>query len=318
MPSMRHFMSTVLAAVLLAPVASQAGPADTPSVLWRDFENARQHGHTTHTLEIDNDSLLFRKRDGFYTSGVRYSQQASVRDGERLNSFGWRIGQEIYTPSDIKLAPAAISPSDHPYAGWLYGGVFRATHFADGGHLRYGLDLGCLGPCAGGEWVQERLHRIIDQPQPQGWSRQIRNEPGAVLYADYAPRRWQLASWADVTPGVHARFGNIFTDAGGGLLLRAGRLNLLPDASTLHGFVRLDARAVGYNATLQGGYFSSGNPHTVAPKRLVGEAEIGVVWSQTPFALSASIVRRSTEIRDLSNAAAAENFARLLFSWTPR
>jgi len=306
---------TCLFAAAMAPAVAQA---DTSSSFWRDVQNVRQHGRTTHILEIDNDSLLFRKRDGFYTSGARYSQQYALRNGGGLNIVGWRVGQEIYTPSDIKLPPAAISPSDRPYAGWLYGGLFRATHFTDGGHLRYGFDLGCLGPCAGGEWVQTRLHRIIDQPQPQGWSLQVRNEPGVVLYGDYAPRHWLLNSWLDVTPSVHGRFGNIFTDAGAGLLLRAGRLNLLPDETTLHGFVRLDARAVGYNATLQGGYFSSGNPHTVAPKRLVGEAEIGVAWNQAPFALSASIVRRSTEVRDLSNAVAAENFARLLFSYTPR
>lgn len=311
-----HSSSRLLAlALALATVAAQA---QTSASVWQDFRSAAPQGHATHALEIDNDSLLLRKRDGFYSSGARYTWQHSLRDGNRLDSFGWRIGQEVYTPSDIKLPPAAISPSDHPYAGWLYGGLFRATHFTDGGHLRYGLDLGCLGPCSGGEWVQTRLHRIIDQPQPQGWSRQVKNEPGAVLYADYAPRRWQLASWADVTPSIHGRFGNIFTDAGAGLLLRGGRLNLLPDAATLHGFVRLDARAVGYNATLQGGYFSSGNPHTVAPKRLVGEAEIGVAWQQAPFALSAGVVRRSTEVRDLSNATAAQNFARLLFSYTPR
>ncbi len=306
---------TCLFAAAMAPAAAQA---DTSSSFWRDVQNVWQQGRTTHTLEIDNDSLLLRDTDGFYTSGVRYTQQYALRNDGSLDIVGWRVGQEIYTPSDIKLPPAAISPSDHPYAGWLYGGLFRATHFADGGHLRYGLDLGCLGPCGGGEWVQKRLHRIIDQPQPQGWSRQVRNEPGAVLYADYAPRRWRLNSWLDLTPNVHGRFGNIFTDAGAGIVLRGGRLNLLPDEATLHGFVRLDARAVGYNATLQGGYFSSGNPHTVAPKRVVGEAEIGVAWNQAPFALSASIVRRSTEVRDLSNAVAAENFARLLFSYTPR
>jgi len=313
--TMRHPVSILLASCLLAPLAAHA---DSLSGWWQDFQNARQHGVSSHTLDIDNDSLLFRERDGFYTSGVRYTWQTSVRDGQKLDSFGWRIGQEIYTASDIKLAPAAIPPNDHPYAGWLYGGVFRSTHTADGGHLHYGLDLGCLGPCAGGQWAQQQLHRIIDQPQPQGWGSQLRNEFGAVLYADYAPRRWQLASWADVTPNLHGRFGNIYTDAGAGLLLRAGRLNLLPDEATLHGFVRLDARAVGYDATLQGGYFSSGNPRTVAPKRLVGQAEIGVAWNQGAFAVAASIVRRSSEIRELSNAAGAENFARLTFSYTPR
>lgn len=301
--------------LLALPTLAQADPA---AAVWRDFQTARAQGEVSYRLEVDNDSLLFRKRDGFYSSGIRYTQQYAVRAADHLDLYGWRIGQEIYTPSDIKLAPAAISRSDHPYAGWLYGGVFRAAHFTDGGYYRYGLDLGCIGPCAGGEWVQTRLHHLIDQPQPQGWSQQIKNELGAVLYADYAPGRWQINRWADVTPSVHGRFGNVYTDAGASLQLRAGRLNLLPDQPSLHGFMRLDARAVGYNATLQGGYFSNGSPHTVAPQRLVGEAEVGVAWNHAPFALSASIVRRSTEIRALSNAAGAENFARLLFSYTPR
>lgn len=314
---MRKAISCLLAAVFL-PLAAAAAEADTAPSVWQDFQNARQQGHTTQALEIDNDSLLLRHRDGFYTSGARYSQQSSLRAGARLDSFGWRLGQEIYTPSDIKLPPAAIGRSDHPYAGWLYGGLFRAADAADGRHLGYGADLGCLGPCGGGAWVQTHLHRLIDQPQPQGWSQQVKNELGLVLYGDYAPRRWQPAAWADLTPNLHARFGNIFTDAGAGLLLRAGRLNALPEEAALHGFVRLDARAVGYNATLQGGYFSQGNPRTVAPQRLVGEIEIGLAWQRAPFALVAAIVRRSTEIRDLSNAAGAENFARLRFAYTPR
>lgn len=308
----------LLAISLLMAAATATAQADTAASFWQDVVDVRQQGQTTRWLDIDNDSLLFRKRDGFYTSGVRFSEQSSVRQDRRLESVGWRLGQEFYTASDIKLAPAAIPRSDHPYAGWLYGGVFRASESVDGRHIRYGLDFGCLGPCAGGEWVQTHLHRIIDQPQPRGWSGQIKNELGAVAYADYAPRRWQFGTAVDLTPSVHGRFGNIFTDAGAGILLRAGRLNLLPDADTLQAFMRLDARAVGYNATLQGGYFSDQNVRTVAPKRLVGEAEIGLLWSQAPFAVSASLVRRSTEIRDLSNAAAAENFARLLFSYSPR
>lgn len=105
-------------------------------------------------------------------------------------------------------------------------------------------------------------------------------------------------------------------DAGAGATLRAGRLNLLPGRPTLHGYVRIDARAVGYNATLQGGYFSKDNPHTVRPKRLVSEAELGMAWNSGRFAISVFVVRRSNEIRDLSNAIGVQNFARLQFSYS--
>jgi hypothetical protein len=302
---------------MLLSAASLNAAAEPFGSIVEDFTKAVAEGKTTHLLDIDNDSLLLKKDDGFYTSGVRYTQQYTLRNASQSTTFGWRIGQEQYTASNINLPPARIGPPDHPYAGWLYGGVFKAIHRLDGTHENVGLDIGCIGPCAGGEWTQTNLHRLLNQPLPQGWSKQVKNEAGAVLYADIAPVRWTFGPSIDITPNLHGRFGNIFTDAGGGVTLRAGRLNLLPEQSTLHGYLRLDGRAVGHNATLQGGYFSKGNPHTVKPKRLVGEAEIGLAWNSAPYAISVSVIRRSNEIQDLSNAIGAQNFARLQFSYTP-
>lgn len=285
--------------------------------LLEDFQKVTGEGKVSMLADIDNDTLLFKKDDRFYTSGMRVTRQHVLRDGDVATVFGWRIGQEQYTPSDIKLPPAQIAPNDHPYAGWLYGGVFKETYRSDGSYLKTGVDLGCIGPCAGGEWVQTKLHRLINQPLPQGWSRQVRNEFGVVLHADVAPIRWSPRSWADLTPNLHARFGNIFSDAGAGLSVRVGRLNGLPDQPAIYGFMRVDGRAVAYNATLQGGYFSDSNPHTVRPKRVVGEAEIGMVWSRPDYAVRASLVRRGNEIDGLSNATGAQNFLSLQFSYTP-
>ena len=296
--------------LVLGALASTVHAADLP-----DVARMRAEGTSSVTLEIDNDSLLLNRDDGFYTSGARIGQRIDLRGAGRLDSIGWRIGQEMYTASDTRLPPAQVGPPDHPYAGWLFGGVYRQQALADGTRWKLGMDLGCLGPCAGGEWTQTHLHRLIGQQLPQGWAKQVRNEFGAVLYGELAPVRWQLGSAVDLTPTLQARVGNIFTDAGASLLLRAGQLNVLPDAPTLHGFVRAEARAVGYNATLQGGYFSSGNPHTVDPKRLVGEAEIGAVWQRAPWSVSASVVRRGNEIRDLPNRIGTQNFVRLLFAY---
>ena len=309
------FLKTTLVCSLVLPcIFANAGGL---SYVLSDYQNVKAHGKSTTLVDIDNDTLLLRKDDGFYTSGMRLTQQYTLQDAAQSTTYGWRIGQEIYTASDIKLPPALINPNDHPYAGWLYGGFFKSTHRGDGTHAKYGVDLGCIGPCAGGEWVQTNLHRIISQPLPQGWSTQIKNELGAVLYADVAPVRWTMAPWLDATPNIHGRFGNIYTDAGAGITLRAGRLNIFPQQSTLHGFIRVDASAVGYNASLQGGYFSSGSPRTVKPKRFVGEAEAGLAWLDGPFGIRASIVRRGNEIDGLPNSIGAQNFARLQFSYAP-
>lgn len=312
------FTSTIkiMACLLITGISAQAVAGEFGNFV-DNFAHAYKDGKTTHVVDIDNDSLLLKRDDGLYTSGLRYTQRYTIGDTVGVAVFGWRIGQELYTASDINLPPAAIRPSDHPYAGWLYGGIFKETHRTDGKYSKFGIDVGCLGPCAGGEWTQTNLHRLLNQPLPQGWSRQVKNEAGVVLYADVVPVRWRQGSSFDVAPNLHGRFGNIFTDFGAGLTVRAGDLNLLPDQSTLHAYLRIDGRAVGYNATMQGGYFSKNNVHTVAPKRFVGEAEIGVAWNSAPYALNIGIVRRSNEVRSLPNSVGTQNFARIQISYTP-
>ncbi|GAA4012252.1 hypothetical protein GCM10022212_02310 [Actimicrobium antarcticum] len=304
-------MVSLLALLTLSLAASMPVAA----MDWSDLQKIRAEGRANLILEIDNDSLLLNRKDGFYTSGVHFGQRMDLRRDDVLDSVGWNIGQDLYTASDIKLPPVQVGPPDHPYGAWLFGGVYRQQARIDGSRWKLGLDLGCLGPCAGGEWFQTRLHRLIRQPEPQGWSKQLRNEFGAVLYGELAPVRWQFGSAMDLTPSVQGRFGNIFADASGSLLLRAGQLNALPDQPTLHIFIRAEARAVAYNATLQGGYFSTGNPHTVEPKHLVAEAEAGMVWQRAPFSLSAAVLRRGNEIRDLPNEVGTQNIVRLVFGY---
>lgn len=314
---MHRFWFAILAFTVVSVMHVQAQELSL-SKLGESIREAHRDGNATYLVEIDNDSLLLQDRDGFYSSGARLSLLYRARSGSRLLVNDWRIGQEIYTPSNINLSrPRAGSP-ERPYAGWLYGGFAHRVYRADGSRHSIGIDLGCLGPCAGGEWTQKQLHRLIDQPQPKGWSRQIRNEAGIVLHGDIGTPRWHARKWLDASAHLHGRFGNIFTDIGAMATARAGRLNRLPDEPTLHTFVSMDARIVAYDATLQGGYFSNGAPYTVSPRRDVFEGEAGVAWIRPPFSASFSVVRRTNEVRGLSASAGAQNFARLQFSYTPR
>lgn len=301
----------------LAMLAAGSAGATSFSDIVTEYENVRTKGTVTHLVDIDNDTLLLDRDDGFYTSGMRYTDVRSLRSGDRMTSFGWRIGQELYTASDIKLPPEFVGPPNHPYAGWLYGGIFREVRLADGTYTKIGVDIGCLGPCAGGEWTQTQFHKVIDQPLPRGWGKQVRNEAGVVLHAEIAPVRWAFGPSFDITPAFSARFGNIFTDAGASLLARAGQLNILPSAPAFHAYLRTEVRAVGYNATLQGGYFTKNNPHTVDPKRFTGSAEAGIVWNRGAYGARLAFVRRGNEIRDLSNSIGAQNYLHLQFSYTP-
>lgn len=277
-----------------------------------EFSQVQASGVSVLRLSIDNDSLLLKKDDGFYTSGNQFSMRKVLTSANTSLTYGWQIGQDLYTASDIKLRPEQIAALDHPYAGWIYAGVFREASDASGAGHRLALDLGCLGPCAGGEWSQTHLHRLIQQPMPQGWSSQLPQEWGAVLSAEWSPARWSYHSLLDLSPRFKARVGNIFTDAGMDATLRLGQLNALPEQASHYGYLRAEVKAVGYNATLQGGYFAN---QTLAlhPQRSVGELELGYQWRSEKYGLSASVLRRSTEIRELSNAVGAQNFAKLQF-----
>lgn len=309
-------MKPIFFALLAAGLVNVAAAQNTGSLI-NDWRSVYAQGRGQHSVDIDNDSLLLDRRDGFYSSGVRYTYSSVQRSTDEVRTAGWRIGQDLYTPSDINLPAAQVRPPDHPYAAWLYGGVFHALHRVDGTHRRIGLDLGCLGPCAGGEWTQTRFHRLLNQPEPRGWAAQVRNEFGIVLHGEFAPARWKPAAHIDLTPVLHGRFGNIYTDAGAGLTLRAGRLDELPGQRAFYGFARADMRAVAWNATLQGGYFSDNDPHTVRPERLVGEVEGGVAWADGPFALRAGVVRRGNEVKALPNSRGSQTFVRLQLVYIP-
>ncbi|CAN5798011.1 hypothetical protein BH11PSE12_BH11PSE12_02870 [soil metagenome] len=279
-----------------------------------EFRQVQASGISVLRLTIDNDSLLLKRDDGFYTSGNQLSVRKILNTPSTSVAYGWQIGQDLYTASDIKLSPGQISATDHPYAGWLYASVFREVSDVNGKGSRLALDLGCLGPCAGGEWTQTHLHRLIKQPLPQAWSTQLQQEWGVVLSGEWSPGRWAPVSYIDLSPRVRARIGTIFTDASMEATLRFGQLNKLPEQLAHYGYLRTEIKAIAYNATLQGGYFTN-QALAIHPQRSVGELELGYQWRSASYGISAAVLRRSTEIKELSNAIGAQNFARLQFTY---
>jgi hypothetical protein len=300
------FLLLVIAALVPPACAADAGLSELFA-----------RGRPTWTLDIDNDSLLLNRADGLYTSGLRVSGNYRLRDGDGWRSAGWRFGQQLYTPKNTQLQPAQLGPLDHPYAGWLYGGAYYRIERADGSELVFGLDLGCLGPCAGGRQTQKFLHRALSQRQPQGWDAQLSNEWGVVAQVGGRGPLIPLGRAFDLRAGLVARVGNIFTDLAGDLTLRAGATRPIADGSRIYGFLRGGLRAVAHDATLQGGLFSGDEPHEVAPKRVTRELEAGVQWQSGAWAVRASVVVRGSEIRGLPDSSGRQEFARLSISYSP-
>lgn len=274
-------------------------------------------GRPTTTLDIDNDSLLLRNDDGLYTSGLRLSQSFRVRSREGWRSAGWRVGQQLYTASDARRTPSQLGPLDRPYAAWLYAGMFYRVEELDGSELAFGLDVGCLGPCAQGQRTQEWLHRLLNQPEPQGWRTQLSNEMGVVAHVGGRGPYYRFGPHTDLRPGIAARLGNIFTDLSGDLTLRFGELQPSAINGTVYGFLRAGVRGVVHDATLQGGWFGSEAQRTVDPKRVTGEIEAGMQWQVARWAVRVSVVGRSNEIRGVGEVQGRQEFLRLSISYSP-
>ena len=196
------------------------------------------------SLEIENDFFTPHGSDRHYTNGVRLEALSrpiggsEVPDWSRepyaawpgfelsaMRRVGFALGQNIYTPADTDSR--VPDPKDRPYAAWAYLGVMLASETPDRLDT-VELDLGVVGPAAGGRFVQNQFHNLINVPKANGWGFQLHNEPGAILSAE---RRWRLSAppilqagiEADAIPIIGASVGNVMTYANAGLMLRLGQ-----------------------------------------------------------------------------------------------
>lgn len=342
-------LARVLGVLVAAAWMSVAHGAEGDDLL-ADARRAWNAGGPSLSVDWDNDAFIAGGHDGFYTNGTRLtlrypSPVATEQDGSggerhfRRHVYGWRVGQNMYTPSDIALPPDRLDPNDRPYAGYAFVGVFRETYWSDGNegrYLRLGVDVGCIGPCSGAEHTQKTVHRWLGANTPQGWDQQIRNEMTVQFRGEYSPGRVPVGSWMDVAPYITGQFGNTFIHAGAGAMARFGRFNTpfagsltlaptregLSPSSRLTGqhswelfvFARFETRAVAYNATLQGGWFND-SPRTVNPNPLVLETEWGIAWASRKWSIGYSYLTRTNEISGESYDFGHHRWGRIQVAW---
>jgi lipid A 3-O-deacylase len=173
------------------------------------------------------------------------------------------------------------------------------------------------GPWAGGEEVQNAVHRAIAVDTANGWSHQLDNEPGVVLTYEHKWRNiWKLApGWLefDLMPHVGAAAGNVFTYGAAGATLRIGadlpndfgapRIRPSLPGSTyfepedefgLYVFVGGEGRYVLHNIFLDGNTFGPNRSH-VDKNPLVGEWQFGAVMTVFDVRLAATYVVTTRE-----------------------
>jgi hypothetical protein len=231
---------------------SKCDADENPRVPPLRFRQVRSEAERAKMREADEYDCALPARDAAeYERGVREMREQTnnpdARESTRpycyKSSYSLVAGHNMYTASDIRLAPAQIPAKDRPYAAWAYIGLHREIYSSDDRYWRYGVDIGCMGPCAYGRQLQTWIHEnITNSPLPNGWDSQIRNEFGAVIRFEHAWGSWRFGPprdrvnrpdtvgegffgvplAMDVRPSVNFGLGNIQTYAGVGVTARLG------------------------------------------------------------------------------------------------
>lgn len=281
-----------------------------------------------YSLKIEND--VFASDDGHYTNGFelmrsfkpdadhwsrRFAGAMPGWGAEEVDNVAYRLGHQLYTPDNIRRAE--LIEDDRPYAALLFAGI---SIFSDDQHDGWRgasglhLDVGIVGPAAGGEKIQRRVHEITNSDEPRGWDNQLRNEPFVNLAYQY--RGWLQHSLGGLEfeygPSAGFSLGNLYTYGSVGLGLRVGqglgRSFSIPAVAPVQSgsmffdqgggfawslFADVEGRYMAQNMLLEGNTFKSS--HSVDPNEWVGDAKAGIALTFDNWQLAFARVWRTRE-----------------------
>ncbi|WCL49323.1 lipid A deacylase LpxR family protein [Leptospira sp. GIMC2001] len=218
--------------------------------------------------------------DRYYTNGgrIEFHMDAEKYNPTRFAFEGWNnlfvttspetkhfmgisVGQEFYTPSNIKKSE--VSYGDRPYASRAYLGSSLTT-WSSNASVTSEIEIGLLGPDVGGKNAQKKFHNYIGSPIPQGWDTQIGNQTSLALKTDirkfyhpYFGMNYHFTVGnvqADASVSVIFRWGNVGTEPGPGFNALSPGPPVLQNPGVGYWYFYLNPGGTfqGYNGTIQG------------------------------------------------------------------
>ncbi len=309
----------VLACLQATALQAQSSPGDAPKQDTKRW--------VTWMFQGENDILAINNpTDEHYTNGIRFyglrHPEFAPRWAESFArwwcgwacpdlpvlppSVGFAAGQNFYTPDDLGIVE--LIEGDRPYAGWLYGAaLLQITDDRLRRQHSFELQLGIIGPESGAEWVQTKLHELIDSDPPLGWDNQLPTEPAINLIYRY--RRRLGGRGFDLVPHVGGALGTVMVTAGAGATVRAGwnisgfPQTLIPTTAEplateratweFYLFAGAEGRAVAHNVFLDGTVFS--DSHSVDKEDFVYDLTGGFSLRYKNWRFQYTYARRSEE-----------------------
>lgn len=249
-------------------------------------------------ITFENDVLTQPNSDRYFTNGINLELQAPFLERLALNklmipyrkhattTYTLGVYQDIFTPADTRIAP--VLKKDRPYASYLMIGYRKSmANEQTGFSLTSAINIGYIGKHSPGEFLQSMTHETLPSNNPPiGWELQLNSDLilnyGIKVEKSFYSKPHVLLSYTGML-----NVGTLVTDAGVGINFVAGRFspfyqpyrtaNSKPFRYSI--IVQAGARAVAYNALLQGGAFSKDNVAALSSsqiQRLVFSGEMGL------------------------------------------
>jgi hypothetical protein len=245
-------------------------------------------------LTYDND--FFTATDKYYTQGIQLEvavpvfKKAFYRNafihpfhGEKMS--GIAIQHNAYTPTNI--IPDVILYNDRPYTATLMLQLFNTDRDTNKRQrFTSTLNLGVMGPHAGGKWMQESIHSWLDNVQPGGWKYQLSNDVIVNYTANYERTVLSFANHFMLNALGSAALGTMNDKVSVGFNVMTGSFNdfygiINRKKFRTYIYAQPLVSFIGYNATLQGGMFAKTNIYSIQAKdieRLVFSGRAGIIF----------------------------------------
>jgi hypothetical protein len=271
---------------------------------------------TVSFIQIHWDNDFIYGTDYYRSNVIFFSIESGFMDHSPLNHLllpypgqvtvwhGLNILHEFFTPVDIYSEE--IQFGDRPYAGVL---LFGNTRYAESNEkgliILSSVQIGVMGPLAGGEQMQNGIHGILWTSSPaKGWDNQIQNEFCFMYGAGIEKKIFDLGVLL-FTAGIDGQLGIPYTHINPGIELKVGKY-LDPFRNKgfsglgwqLYAQASIFAYFVLYNGTIEGGLLNKSSPYTSDIENLVPGFNAGLYLSIRQFRLGFIHTRLAPEFID--------------------
>jgi lipid A 3-O-deacylase len=201
--------------------------------------------------------------------------------------YGFALEHNAYTPTSIRHTE--IIEDDRPFAACLFGKFFIiGNDTVKQRRVSSALSLGVIGPDAGGQQMQETIHRWLNNIPPLGWNHQIKNDfivnyEASIDQAIYSHNKTFLLAY-----NVGGRVGTLSDKAFGGFMFMLGHFdnpfkafNVQLTKYQMYIYAQPQINTIGYDATLQGGLFNTNSPYVISSsnlERFTSQTSFGIVF----------------------------------------